>query len=396
MASFDEQLPEWNEPGVEPPQSKKDTGYQPGDKPPAQWMNWFMTRVYKVLQEIRAKVAFKADVGDMSTVPTTNKTAAGAITELFTNVSDGKALVASAITDKGVPTDAEDTFAEMADNIEAIQTGPNTSDATAVAGDILAPKTAYGAAGTKLTGTLALSGSAGDVDVLATKTYYSTDAKTKRTGAMVNRGAMTLTPGPVDVVIPAGYHNGTGKVPAVVVPADKVLAGTTIAGTAGSMPNLGAQALTGTISLTAPGALGVKPPQNGYYSTGSRIDLFDTNFIAANILVGKSIFGLTGSLVQGLKHASGSATGNTLGEVSVNGLAFRPKIIILHIPAAPSGMWRKVYLEPPAGTYDSLNDVEYTSNTARSFGSWNITESSFYTRASAAYNVSQISWWAWG
>ena len=47
-----------------------------------------------------------------------------AVNECFQSVSDGKALVASAITDKGVLTDATATFAEMASNIEQISTSP--------------------------------------------------------------------------------------------------------------------------------------------------------------------------------------------------------------------------------------------------------------------------------
>lgn len=46
-----------------------------------------------------------------------------AIKEVFTSVSSGKSLIASAITDKGVQTDATATFAEMADNIGNIQGG---------------------------------------------------------------------------------------------------------------------------------------------------------------------------------------------------------------------------------------------------------------------------------
>lgn len=43
--------------------------------------------------------------------------------EVFTSVSNGKDLVASAITDKGVPTESDATFQQMADNIEQIQSG---------------------------------------------------------------------------------------------------------------------------------------------------------------------------------------------------------------------------------------------------------------------------------
>ena len=40
-----------------------------------------------------------------------------------TSVSEGKSLIAAAVTDKGVETAADDTFAKMADNIEKIQVG---------------------------------------------------------------------------------------------------------------------------------------------------------------------------------------------------------------------------------------------------------------------------------
>lgn len=47
-----------------------------------------------------------------------------AIDEVFQSVSDGKELIADAITDKGVSTSASDSFSVMATNIEAIPTGP--------------------------------------------------------------------------------------------------------------------------------------------------------------------------------------------------------------------------------------------------------------------------------
>lgn len=58
-----------------------------------------------------------------ATITSTN--VQGAIDELFTSVSNGKSLIASAITDKGVSTSANDSWATMAGNIGklAVATG---------------------------------------------------------------------------------------------------------------------------------------------------------------------------------------------------------------------------------------------------------------------------------
>ena len=108
----------------------------------------------------------------------------GAMGELFTNASNGKTQVASAITGKGVSASGSDTFATLATKIGQIIADP-TGDATAVASDILSGETAY-AKGAKLT------------------------------GSMANRGAIanTITTQGGQYIIPAGYHNGSGKVTA--------------------------------------------------------------------------------------------------------------------------------------------------------------------------------------
>lgn len=51
---------------------------------------------------------------------TTAKTLKGAINEVFQDVDNGKTLIASAITDKGIATSDNDTFQVMADNISKI------------------------------------------------------------------------------------------------------------------------------------------------------------------------------------------------------------------------------------------------------------------------------------
>lgn len=86
---------------------------------------------------------------------------------------------------------------------------------TAGAGDVLAGKVIVDKDGEPLDGTLGLSGTAADSQVLASQTYYNTDAKNKRTGTMANQGAVSqeLAAGS-SYTIPAGYHNGAGKVAA--------------------------------------------------------------------------------------------------------------------------------------------------------------------------------------
>lgn len=61
----------------------------------------------------------------------------------FQSVSNGKALVASAITGKGVNTTSDAAFSTMANNINNIKDVANNTQATATAADITAGKTAW-------------------------------------------------------------------------------------------------------------------------------------------------------------------------------------------------------------------------------------------------------------
>lgn len=72
------------------------------------------------------------------------------VKDCFQSVSDGKRLVASAITDKRVPTDAADTFAQMAENIKKIVLGSGN----AVAADVLQGRTFTNDDGVQYTGTM--------------------------------------------------------------------------------------------------------------------------------------------------------------------------------------------------------------------------------------------------
>ena len=83
------------------------------------------------------EVSEDADAGDFTAAQVGyNNVATGmaatnvqdAVTELFQSVSNGKSLIAGAITDKGVSTSATDTFQQMADNIASISAGGGTAE----------------------------------------------------------------------------------------------------------------------------------------------------------------------------------------------------------------------------------------------------------------------------
>lgn len=83
---------------------------------------------------------------------------------------------------------------------------------TAAANDVLAGRVIVGPDGEPLTGTLALTGTAADSQVLSGKTYYNTDSKTKRTGTMLTMGGQTVTPGAVQQSISCAGRYMTGNI----------------------------------------------------------------------------------------------------------------------------------------------------------------------------------------
>ena len=80
------------------------------------------------------------------------------------------------------------------------------TSANAAADDILSPKTAW-VNGKKITGTLAIDGSASQDDVIAGKTFYNNDPKTKRTGTLTLTGNATES----DVVSGVTYYTTDPK-----------------------------------------------------------------------------------------------------------------------------------------------------------------------------------------
>lgn len=205
--------------------------------------------------------------------------------------------------------------------------GADLDVVTAAAGDVLQGKVIVGPDGEPLTGTLALTGNAADSQVLAGKTYYNTDAKARRTGTMPNQGAVApsgLNAGG-SYTIPAGYHNGSGKVTANSLASQTgVQSGKTAAGAGqvltgyeawvnggrvtGTMPNQGAQ----TAGVNCGGTYTIPA---GYHNgqgkvTGNSLaSQTDATSGAGDILSGKTAW-VKGSKLTGTMANKGAVTGS--------------------------------------------------------------------------------------
>ena len=99
--------------------------------------NFTYNAKYTVIGSGTATVTVDDYLSETSENPVQNKVITKRLNEVFQSVSNGKREVASAITDKGVPTEANATFIVMADHIRQIETPSPESKSQIVANVIV-------------------------------------------------------------------------------------------------------------------------------------------------------------------------------------------------------------------------------------------------------------------
>lgn len=190
--------------------------------------------------------------------------------ELKKSVSDGKTLLAAAITAKRIAAAASDTFAVLAEKIGKIVLGSGNADKA----DVLSGKTFTNDDGVEYTGTMA------DKSNTAQSATPSLDATNSR----------------LQMTIPAtGKYNTASKIYAaystirtlIGLTADKLWYNTTILELKSTRSGQAAKTWTpGTNNQTIAA---------GTCITGAQTIEGDSNLVAANIKKGVSIFGVTGT-----------------------------------------------------------------------------------------------------
>lgn len=133
-------LPEWNAPGVEPPQSKKDNGWGTGEKPPSDWFNWFFNKTYNALKSLFTNAQHKEEKGQPNGYASLDKNAKVPTSQLpiATTTSPGAISASDKAKLDGIAPGAEvnqNAFSNVKVGATTIAADSKTDTLELVAGD---------------------------------------------------------------------------------------------------------------------------------------------------------------------------------------------------------------------------------------------------------------------
>ena len=221
------------------------------------------------------------------------------IDDCFQSASDGKSAIASAITGKGVSTDADATFAQMAANIGSIKTNPRLqakNAALSTAAQAIKPDSGYD--GLSQVAIPAVTGNAAQGDVLSGRTFNSATAGIAKAGTLADKtgtadysaaASLDSTNGRIKLQVPAVGKYGTGNylyaafatiASLIGLTASKLVKGYTILGITGNSANVDTSAGNAAASQILSGK---KAYVGGNLVTGSMLDKSGTTVTAGSV-----------------------------------------------------------------------------------------------------------------
>lgn len=266
----------------------------------------------------------------------------GAIDQLFTSVSNGKSQIASAITDMGVSTSANDSFSQMATNIGNIKTGPDWSEVQNPAGaaQILAPY----------------------------QTYDSSNKLIK--GTITSKGAQTYTPKTVSQTISSGQYlsgNQTIQGDGNLV-ASNIKSGVSIFGVSGSYTG------TGNIAI-----IPIEDISFSAYSLGITINFLDTPYTSDQV---KEIVAIG---ISWFRRKLGSNPYGINYFMSWNNDGALSPGLISAIPEEDYSLWAagehvRINIDPNNISYEQLIDTMGMINIT-----WDSPQMPYYAAANSSY-----------
>ncbi|MCL6456722.1 MAG: tail fiber protein [Gorillibacterium sp.] len=344
--------------------------------------------------------ALAEDVGDMSTVPTVAKDAAGAIAELYEVI-------------QGLEVEVPDASLTVKGKVQLSSATNSTSETMAATAK--AVKDAYDRGSAGVTAAAAAQTKADAAQLRADQAFtQASDGKTAIAAAITGMG-QAVSGSDTFAVLASKVADISDDATAAV---GEVLTGKTFyqggGKKAGTMPNRSLAALAGghiaPVSIKPDGGGNlVVEPYTGYYTSGvyengyGSILVNDPDFVAANIRNGVNIFGLVGSMIEGKQWASGSVAVvnyNSYYRTTVSGLNFRPNYVISVFWASTSPYFGVICdNSSPSGsgkinTFAGSSSVSYTASQGQNYNQFTLSDNGFsMINANSIYVYTGLAYW---
>ncbi|GIQ70777.1 hypothetical protein DUZ99_01935 [Xylanibacillus composti] len=325
--------------------------------------------------------AVNSTAQDMAATPAAVKVAYDRAQEAFQLGNERKQEVVDVLIAKGVSASTSESWDSLIGKLSSII----KATGNAAVGDVLVSKTFSNASANGLTGTMPNRGNVTQTLTSQGQSYTIPQGHHGGTGT-VTANITNLSAANIRNGATVGGIAGTFSQFSNGATAAQILTGRSAAvnGAAvnGSMPDRGS---VGTQTISTQNGEYAIPA--GYHNGAGRVRATFANLTPANVRQGVNIGGVVGSLIPGVPYAEGSATPNQFGEIVVTGLSFRPRTIFISGDYGGSGGETINKFYGDVFPFSVIQQTAFLMNSTGSYnssvftaGSWTIGSNSFSCR----------------